>query len=395
VLTARVRTSWEDVAALGTVWNGLLSRSASDTVFLTWEWVDSWWSAYGQGLRPSVVTFEKDGELVGIAPLCRRPVSRLLALRHETVGFVGDGSADSDYLDCIVARGEEDAVAECLAETLGSVFTRRDLARLHEMPASSPNLGPLARALQGRGWSWRAQPVPCAELRLPGTWEEYLRTLKPRMRTKVRSLERRLEDTHRVGFEPCAVLEALPETLDSLFSLHQRRWARDGRTGVFASQAKRRFYAELAPRFLERGWLRLSTLEVDGRRVAHQMCFEYHRVLYLLQEGYDPDWDEQGIGNVLRSRVLRDAIARGVGTYDFLGGMTEHKRSWGATLKESVRVVAAPMGTPVWLYVDVPGIWDRGVAKLHAWGTGRGGRARSRVKESRPAAAGARIEDAG
>jgi CelD/BcsL family acetyltransferase involved in cellulose biosynthesis len=364
VLTATVRTRWEEVAALEPAWNPLLARSGSDTIFLTWEWIESWWHAYGEGLRPCVVSFEREGALVGIAPLCRRPVSRLLALRHEAVAFLGDGSADSDYLDLIVARGEEGAVSECLAGVLATLCSGRNLARFHEIPDTSPNLEPLARALRSQGWSWRVESVPCAVTRLPATWDEFLRALKPRMRTKVRSLERRLEEEHRVRFERCAPRERIDEVLASLFDLHQRRWARDGRVGVFASEAKRRFYAVLSPRLLERDWLRLSTLEVDGRSVAHQMCFEYHGVLYLLQEGYDPDWDEQGVGNVLRARVMRDAIERGIAAYDFLGGMTEHKRSWGAVRKESARALAAPPGTPVWLYVDVPGLWDRGLARL-------------------------------
>lgn len=364
MLTATVRTRWEDVAALEPEWNALLARSGSDTIFLTWEWVDSWWHAYGDALRPYVVSFEREGALVGIAPLVRRPVSRLLALRHEAVAFLGDGSADSDYLDLIVAPGEEGAVAEWLADVLETLRPGRRVARFHEVPGTSPNLEPLARALRTRGWSWRSETVPCAVIRFPDTWDEYLRTLKPRMRTKVRSLERRLEEGHRVRFERCAPRERLEEVLASLFDLHQGRWARDGQVGVFANEAKRRFYTLLSPRLLERGWLRLSTLEVDGRPVAHQMCFEYHGVLYLLQEGYDPDWEEQGVGNVLRARVMRDAIERGVTSYDFLGGVTEHKRSWGAVPKESVRVLAAPPGTPVWLYVDVPGLWDRGIARL-------------------------------
>lgn len=364
MLTARVRTRWEEVAALEPDWNALLARSGSDTVFLTWEWVDSWWRAYGEGLRPCVVTFERQGVLVGIAPLCRRPVSRLVALRHEAIGFLGDGSADSDYLDLVAAPGEEQAVADALAEVLGTLASGPSLARLHEVPATSPNLEPLGRALRARGWTWRAGSVPCAVARLPETWEEYLRSLRPRMRTKVRSLERRLEDDHRVRFERCAPRDRIDAILASLFDLHQRRWARDGRVGVFASEAKRRFYTLLSSRFFERDWLRLSTLEVDGRPVAHQMCFEYHGVVYLLQEGYDPDWEEQGVGNVLRARVIRDAIEGGARAYDFLGGVTEHKRSWGAAAKESVRILAASPGTPVWLYVDVPGLWDRGVARL-------------------------------
>jgi hypothetical protein len=60
--------------------------------------------------------------------------------------------------------------------------------------------------------------------------------------------------------------------------------------------------------------------------------------MFLLQEGFDPAWQDRGVGNVLRSHVFRDCIARGVTTYDFLAGVTAHKLSWGATIKKDLRI---------------------------------------------------------
>jgi len=51
---------------------------------------------------------------------------------------------------------------------------------------------------------------------------------------------------------------------------------------------------------------------------------------------------EHGIGNVLRAYVFRDCIDRKVSVYDFLGGVTPHKLSWGAEVKKSLRITAAP-----------------------------------------------------
>ena len=40
--------------ALGREWDDLLERSAVDTVFLTWAWLESWWDVYGDGVEPLV-----------------------------------------------------------------------------------------------------------------------------------------------------------------------------------------------------------------------------------------------------------------------------------------------------------------------------------------------------
>lgn len=372
MLTVRVLDRWEDVQGLGDRWDPLLSASATDTVFLTWEWVSSWWHAYGGDRSPRVISFERDGALIAIAPLCSRRISRFAVIRYEAMGFLGDGTADSDYLDLIVRRGEEEEVADRLV-TLLTTMDVPMVTFLNEIPMSSPTVVPLRRALERHGWTSRVEPVVCAETHLPDTWDRYLRMLQPRMRTKIRSLTRRLAEAHHVSFRYVESMEELAANLESLFQLHQRRWEREGKPGAFAAPPKRRFYEEFSERFLARGWLRLSTLEVDRSPVAHQMCFEYGRTMFLLQEGFDLEWESKGIGNVLRAHVFRDCVERGVRTYDFLGGMTEHKRSWGATPKQSLRITAAAPRTPLWLLADVPRFLDRVAARVGAGVRARNG----------------------
>jgi hypothetical protein len=48
-----------------------------------------------------------------------------------------------------------------------------------------------------------------------------------------------------------------------------------------------------------------------------------------MQEGFDPTY-VKGVGNVLRLKVIETCIEEGIQGYDFLGELTEHKRTWGA-----------------------------------------------------------------
>src|SRR5438132_12003737 len=53
-------------------WNALLQCSASDGVFLTHEWLSSWWRHLGEGRQLSIVTARENGELIGILPVVER-----------------------------------------------------------------------------------------------------------------------------------------------------------------------------------------------------------------------------------------------------------------------------------------------------------------------------------
>jgi len=82
-------------------------------------------------------------------------------------------------------------------------------------------------------------------------------------------------------------------------------------------------------RALEKGWLALFSLRVDGEIVACQYGYVYKNIFSQLQEGFDPQ-APAGVGNILRTYVIRWCIDNKLTEYDFLGGYSEHKRNWRA-----------------------------------------------------------------
>jgi len=70
-------------------------------------------------------------------------------------------------------------------------------------------------------------------------------------------------------------------------------------------------------------------LKEQGEFKAVQLGYVYRNAFHQMQEGFDPEY-VRGAGNVLRAKVIEECIAEGIGVYDFLGEMTEHKRRWRA-----------------------------------------------------------------
>ena len=329
-------------------WNNLVCRSASRTIFLTWEWVHSWWSAYGTaGDLRILAAFDDGGELRGIAPLRRQSVSRY-GRTVQILSFVGDGSIasdlnDSDYLDFIVETGWEKPVMEALGACLAAELVG-GTALLNEIPERSPNLPYLRAWAKAEGLGWTEGDVPCATVRLPGSWADYLKLLQPRFRTKVRSTLRNLEAKPEVKMRFCDDVGQLDRLLPILFDLHTRRWAREGKAGVFGWERKRDFYAILSHRLLERQWLRLSWLEWNDRVLACQFGFAFNSAYFQLQEGYEPDAEHWNAGIGLRAWSIREFLQEGLKEYDFLGGVSRHKTDWGGEVKHSKRIVLAGGG---------------------------------------------------
>jgi CelD/BcsL family acetyltransferase involved in cellulose biosynthesis len=344
-----------DFAALRPRWNALLARSHANSVFLTVEWLEAWWRhlrAAGDTLQVLAV-HDPSGTLVGIAPFCRGRV-RIGGVPLRCLRFVGDGSEDSDYLDCIVAAGHEEGVLGALLGHLLVSDRGWEILLLRGMRAESPTAAALPALARAAGLAVRREPIPCAAVPLPADWEGYLRGLQPRFRTKLRAALRFVDAAGDAGVERCEDAERLDEYLEQLFALHQQRWTSVDQPGSFAMAGRRAFYRDFAAAFRERGWLGLCRLRLHGRIVAVQIGFEYERRFFQLQEGFDPGCGALSVGIALRGWIIRELIARGVTAYDFLGGYNEYKARWGARLEESVGLLLARPGLRARVGLTVP-----------------------------------------
>jgi peptidoglycan/xylan/chitin deacetylase (PgdA/CDA1 family)/CelD/BcsL family acetyltransferase involved in cellulose biosynthesis len=336
-----------DLQSLREAWDRLVCESASQTIFLTWEWATAWWSAYGRPGELRILTcWDDNGILRGIAPL-RQQTSKAYGQTVPVFSFVGDSSIDaprfndSDYLDFIIARGFEDQVIRALRGYFAETLRSGTVLLLNEIPETSPNLALLKRVGESDGMIWAESDVSCATTQLPESWDAFLRMLQPRFRTKVRSVLRNLENRPEVTFQFCNDAAQLDRVLPALFDLHTRRWESEGKPGVFGWERKRDFYFRLSRLLLERGWLRMSWLEWNGQILACQYGFAYQGTYSHLQEGYEPASEHLNLGVGLRAWSIREFLKEGLREYDFLGGAGRHKITWGAEVKNSTRILLA------------------------------------------------------
>lgn len=355
VMRIVLHQSWEELQSLAADWDRLLAESSSDTIFLTWEWCEAWWKAYGDGRSLFVLTAWEGNELAGVAPFYSEHKRHWHGLR-TCLRVIGDGSGDSDYLDCFTRRGWERPVLASFMQFLESVPKRWDWIQIQGAPQDSPCLAALIGNATERGWSFASEPVPCATLPLPSNWDDYLSMLRPRVRTKVRSALAHFEDQLRLTPTECAAAEELDTWLPQLFDVHTRRWEKSHQPGVFRSGSKQSFYREVSRSTLQKGWLAFHRLTWGERPLALQYGFRYHNRLSVLQEGYDPSFEGLRPGIALRGWVVRGEIEQGLAEYDFLAGTARHKLDWGARPKLSRRVLLARKPVATWISMSYPSL---------------------------------------
>jgi len=307
-------------------WSALLQRSVGANVFMSFEWLHSWWVAYRPRAELRIAIVESaEGTTLGIAPLMLSR-ERQAGVPVRVLRFIGDGSWETDHMSFLI---HEDAVAPVCNALSGAVEQMSwDIACLNQMPERSAVTACVMQWSQNRLWRRSVEKVPCPRTRLPSDHAALLKTLAPRFRTALRASKRRLEEHHQIEFGTHGAAEELPYALETLFRNHSSRWRAKGERGVFEDRDKREFYRILAPLLLERGWLRFYFLRLDGAIVAQEFCFALDRAVMLLQEGFDYAHARDNVGNILRARVMEHLMNEGASEYDFLAGTSRHKQTW-------------------------------------------------------------------
>src|SRR5207248_10058495 len=121
----------------------------------------------------------------GIAPM-RATYMRRYGQTVPVLRFATDGSNDSEYLDIISARGFETQVMQALSARWEQEFAAGAVVLLRDVPETSPNLAAFRLMATAAGAASSEQAVNCASAWLPGSWNEYLNSFKPRLRTRLR-----------------------------------------------------------------------------------------------------------------------------------------------------------------------------------------------------------------
>jgi CelD/BcsL family acetyltransferase involved in cellulose biosynthesis len=331
----------EDFAGLRDEWNGLLARSDADTLFLTWEWLYTWWRHLRGNLRLHLVLLRQGEELVAAAPLAVRPGRLGGLLGRGSLEFLATGIVGSDYLDVIVRRGREAEALRLLAEHVAALRQGIDLRQLDVAGSAA---GRLVAALRGRSWRTTSTAGEvCPYLSLAGhSWDSLLGSLGPEHRYNIKRRLRQLRERADVHFERVDSEERRAVALKILLDLHLKRWAERGGSDAFDSEGVMAFHEELSRLALAQGWLRLYVLWLDGEPAAALYGFRYGGSFSYYQCGFDPRFSRWSVGLVTLALAVRQALDEEVSEFDLLHGNESYKSLWTQRARALVRLEADP-----------------------------------------------------
>ena len=332
---------------LQTEWNDLLAQSVTHVPFLRHEYLSAWWKHLGGGewgtngvraqhatplplanSQPSavslqIVTAREKSDLIGIAPLFH--VKRD---EHDTLMLLGSIEI-SDYLDLIVRPADLDRfVAELLPYLASPALPKWDALELDNVLESSLTLPALEKAAKTLGWNYASEKLSlCPYISLPGDFDVYLAGIDKKQRHEIRRKMRRVDENAAI----CRwFFSEDPKTIGSDIDAFLTLMAMDHDKAKFLTPSMRELMKEVIQCAFDNGCLKLAFLEIEGKKAAAYLNFDYLDRVWVYNSGLDWTFNEYSPGWVLLGYLLKWANENHRTEFDFMRGGEDYKYRFGA-----------------------------------------------------------------
>ena len=321
-------------------WNALLEESVSHVPFLRHEYLKTWWQNLGGGEWPdaelAIVTARRDGQLVGIAPLFKaiNPQGQCALLLLGSIEI-------SDFLDLIVRPVDLDPfLAELLPFLASTALGNWEVLDLYNLVDSSVTLAGLERACAaGQGWTFQSEQLHHSPfIPLPGDWDTYLAGIDKKQRHEIRRKIRRAEES---GAEVRWYFTIDPAKQEADFQAFIDLMRQDPDKDAFFARSPAMIptMLEIARCAFEHSCLALAFLEINGKKAAGYLCFDYLNRVWVYNSGIDRSLMEYSPGWVLLGYLLQWANQAKRSEFDFMRGDEEYKYRFGAVDRFVMRAV--------------------------------------------------------
>lgn len=331
-----VRVSTRDeFSTLEHEWDRLVLESQTPSPFMSWDYLDVWWSVYGNlGYDVHLyIARDEDCRLVGAVPLMITQRGAFPGARGKFrhLAFMGGvGEMLGESLELPALPGYEKAVGNAAARlVLGTLAGKWEAVYLYLVPDQSVSTHTMVERLNQAGIPLKkTHTLASPYLSTDGeSWEDFLATKSKSFRKNVRNGESAAIRKHGMRRLRAGEDISFGNGIRQLARLSSRRWGSEAQ--AFHTPEFVAFHHRLAPRFAGKGQLSCSFMELDGKIAGGLYDFVFANKMWGYQAPWDARFGKASPGFLLNVWSVRDAFVNGLGEFDTLPGEASgYKQGW-------------------------------------------------------------------
>ncbi len=315
-------TNIQDIPISAIQWNNLVKQNETNTIFQTYEWIESWWQSCSERYELFILLVREKNKVIGIAPMMTevRPCGR------KQLSFIGDGNAD--YQDFILPIKKSFAL-NCIWDFLLSNPKLWDRIAFHNIPGASSSINLLkALSIDSKLRIIDNEKTKCPALSIHGDPEQVEKILNKY------SNRRKYNYFNKLGVlteKDITDIAELKSYLPVFFKQHIERWANTPYPSLFNEQKNQDFYEVLAEKLLPNKSLLFSVVELDGIPLSFHYGFDYNAKIIWYKPSFNMDYAKHSPGLLMIRHLLRHALANDKTELDFTIGDEAFKKRFTNT----------------------------------------------------------------
>ena len=299
-----VVSSIDDFFALREQWNEINDVSLKGNLFISWEWLYTWWETYRkQGNRRLYILTCTNihNDLLGIAPfqIVNNP-KKYFPCSCQLV-LLGTGETDGscvfgEYMDLVLKPGHETAAISALSKYLYQHKNLWDGLKFKQQLQGSHLSKLFKNTTSANDYEIEMKTVEDGFrtiIELPETYQEYLMSLRKKMRNNITRTYSRLELEQNFTIEPVTIeseiqaeMSGKDDAVTVLAKLNRLRRGVMEKYSVFEQPKFELFHRRLVKRLLPLNKVSLRVLKFDNEPVASLYSFIDKDIVHAYQSGF-------------------------------------------------------------------------------------------------------------
>ena len=309
-------------------WSAAYAADPLATICVSWAWLRGWFAATPHKWFVLVARPDRSSSPVAFLPLALDGHRLLMG-----------GNPLADYTGFVCSPQHE---AEAVAGFAAYVKRQVRWEKLYLRNVLDKRIDRFVEHFAGSKFAveLKAQ-TSCPHVRLPDTWEQYLREcVGPTTSRDIKRSLKKIDDVERYRLT-CAEVDTLDTHIETLLDHWHARWGcpdyyRDG-------------FREIFRRSFEDHRLWLSILWDDTKPIGALAAFldPMKKTMTACITSSDRTYAQLRPGKVVYAYAIRYAIEQGYQIFDFTRGNEDYKFSFGAVERFSPSLAIARQGLPV------------------------------------------------
>lgn len=310
-------------------WNLLFTQQEKPWPFLDWDWFDIFWTEMDlSDWDVFILTAWEYGKLIGVAPLMQKE-KHFLGIKYSIISGLENVHTQS-YNWLLPPESQKiQTVVHAFIKHISEMTANRYLLTWENAYTDHSATKDLKRIFSREGLIVDSLPLRFPlTFGLPRDANSILSSVSAKMRKRIRSNWKKLNNMGKVVFDEVSALPNLIDHLDAAWELELKTWKGESGTAIAQDAAIKKFYNNLAIKLSSSGKMAMFMLWCDKELVGflYSICDE--QTVHELKGSYSPKFAKFSPGHLLDWKVMEWTQKKGFKKVNMCGEADSYKKHW-------------------------------------------------------------------